>query len=152
MDRAGGPAPIRRRRFSKEFKRQVVEETLVRDAPPVDHQYSTGGDGICANRSGANKGSDQAPDVPTIAEGGLLGFSFEPFYAIVVTAGTPREIVSALSEGIAKGMSAPEFRAQFVKTVASPVTLSTPDQMTQRARQEAELIERIVRTAGVKLE
>jgi tripartite-type tricarboxylate transporter receptor subunit TctC len=101
---------------------------------------------------GANKGSDQAPDVPTIAEGGLPGFSFEPFYVIVVAAGTPREIVSALSEGIAKGMSAPEFRARFVKTVASPVTLSTPDQMTQRARQEAELIERIVRTAGVKLE
>jgi tripartite-type tricarboxylate transporter receptor subunit TctC len=98
------------------------------------------------------KRSDQAPDVPTIAEGGLPGFSFEPFYAIVVAAGTPREIVSALSERIAKGMSAPEFRARFVKTVASPVALSTPDQTTQRARQEAELIERIVRTAGVKLE
>ncbi len=98
------------------------------------------------------KRSDQAPDVPTIAEGGLPGYAFEPFYAMVVAAGTPREIVNALSEGIAKAMGTPEFRAQFLKVVASPVITNTPEQMTQLAKKEAELIERIVRTAGVKLE
>jgi len=57
-----------------------------------------------------------------------------------------------LADGIAKGMSTPEFRAQFLKVVASPVIVNTPDQMLQLAKKEAELIDRIVRTAGIKLE
>jgi tripartite-type tricarboxylate transporter receptor subunit TctC len=101
--------------------------------------------------SGARR-SDQLPEVPTIAEAGFPGFAFDPFYAIVVAAGTPREIVSALADGIAKGITTPEFRAQFLKVVASPVIVNTPDQMLQLAKKEAELIERIVRTAGIKLE
>jgi len=82
------------------------------------------------------KRSSQAPDVPTIAEGGLPGFAFEPFYAMVVAAGTPSEIVNALAEGIARGLGTPEFRAQFLKIVASPVSTSTPDQMTSGRRRK----------------
>ena len=98
------------------------------------------------------KRSDQLPDVPTMAEGGLKGFAFDPFYAIVVAAGTPREIVNALADGIAKAMSPPEFRAQFAKVVGSAVATNTPEQMVQMAKKEAELIDRIVRTSGIKLE
>jgi len=98
------------------------------------------------------KRSEHVPEVPTVAEGGLAGFVFEPFYAIVAAAGTPREIVGALSAGIARGMSTPDFRAQFSKLVAAPVATSTPEQMTQMAKKEAELIERIVQTAGIKLD
>ena len=98
------------------------------------------------------KRSDQLPEVPTMAESGLKGFAFEPFYAIVVAPGTPREIVGTLADGIAKAMTAPEFRAQFLKTVGSAVATNSPEQMLQMAKKEAELIERIVRTSGIKLE
>jgi len=101
--------------------------------------------------SGAKR-SSQAPEVPTIAEGGLPGYAFEPFYAIVVASGTPPEIMARLAEGIAKGMSPPEFRAQFLKLVASEVAVNTPAQMLEMARKEAELIDTIVRTAGIKPE
>ena len=97
------------------------------------------------------KRSDQLPDVPTMAES-LKGFVFEPFYAIVVAAGTPRDIVDALADGIAKAMSSSEFRAQFLKVVGSAVATNTPEQMLQMARKEAALIDRIVRTSGIKLE
>lgn len=98
------------------------------------------------------KRSDQAPDVPTIAESGLSGFAFEPFYAMVMAAGTPREIQNAMADAIAKTMTAPEFKAQFLKIVASPVVVNRPEQMLDVAKKEAALIERIVKTAGVKLE
>jgi tripartite-type tricarboxylate transporter receptor subunit TctC len=97
------------------------------------------------------KRSDQLPDVPTMAES-LKGFVFEPFYAIVVAAGTPRDIVDALADGIAKAMSSSEFRAQFLKVVGSAVATNRPEQMLQMARKEAALIDRIVRTSGIKLE
>ena len=96
--------------------------------------------------------SDQLPEVPTIAESGYPGFAFEPFYALVVASGTPRDIVATLSEAIAKSMSPPEFRAQFVKIVGSDVALNTPEQMLALARKEAALIDKIVRAADIKPE
>jgi tripartite-type tricarboxylate transporter receptor subunit TctC len=101
--------------------------------------------------SGAQR-SPQLPDVPTIAEQGLAGYAFEPFYAIVVPARTPREIMGALADAIAKSMSTPEFRDQFVKIVGSDVVVNTPEQMLQVAKKEAELIDKIARAANVKEE
>ncbi|MCC6535683.1 MAG: tripartite tricarboxylate transporter substrate binding protein [Burkholderiales bacterium] len=101
--------------------------------------------------SGAAR-SAQAPDIPTLAEGGVKGYAFEPFYALVVAAGTPREIMAALADHIGKALMAPEFRAQFVKVVASEVQVNAPEVMLQTARKEADLIETIVRTAGIKVE
>ena len=96
--------------------------------------------------------SPQAPDVPTIAEGGLPGYAFEPFYALVVAAGTPPEIMRTLASIVAKSVHTPEFEAQFQKLVAAQVKTNTPDAMLQLAKKEAALIDQIVRTAGIKLE
>jgi len=101
--------------------------------------------------SGAKR-SDQLPEVPTVAESGLTGYAFEPFYALVAAAGTPRELMTALAEAIAKAMTPADFRAQFLKVVGSEVLVNTPDQMLQTAKKEADLIERIVKTAGIKPE
>ena len=98
------------------------------------------------------KRTPQLPEVPTIAEGGLAGYEFEPFYAIVVPARMPREIMAALSDAIAKAMSPPEFREQFFRIVGSEAIANTPEQMLQVAKKEAELIDRIVRTADIKAE
>jgi len=100
--------------------------------------------------SGAKR-SDQMPEIPAIGET-LSGFAFEPFYAMVAAAGTPREIQNAMADAIAKAMTTPEFKAQFLKIVGSPVVVNRPEQMLDVAKKEAALIERIVKTAGVKLE
>jgi tripartite-type tricarboxylate transporter receptor subunit TctC len=100
--------------------------------------------------SGAKR-SDQMPELPTIGET-LPGFAFEPFYAMVMAAGTPRELQNAMADAIAKAMTAPEFKANFLKIVGSPVVVNRPEQMLDVAKKEAVLIERIVKTAGIKLE
>jgi tripartite-type tricarboxylate transporter receptor subunit TctC len=100
--------------------------------------------------SGAQR-SPQLPAVPTIAEAGLAGFEFEPFYALVVPARTPREIMGAVAEATARAMSPPEFREQFVRIVGSEALFNSPEQMLQVAKKEAELIDRIVRTADIKM-
>jgi len=101
--------------------------------------------------SGAQR-SNQLPEVPTVAEGGLTGYAFEPFYALVAAAGTPREIANMLAEIVSKALTPADFRAQFLNVAGSEVAVNTPEQMLQTARKEADLIERIVRTAGIKPE
>lgn len=100
--------------------------------------------------SGAKR-SDQMPEIPTVGET-VPGYAFEPFYAMVMAAGTPREIQNAMADAIAKAMTTPEFKAQFEKTVGSPVVVNRPEQMVEVARKEAALIERIVKTSGLKLD
>jgi tripartite-type tricarboxylate transporter receptor subunit TctC len=100
--------------------------------------------------SGAKR-SDLVPDVQTIGEA-LPGYVYEPFYAMVMAAGTPKEFLNGMADAMAKAMNAPEFRAQFYKLVGSPVLTNRPDEMLAKARKEAELTERIVRTAGITLE
>ncbi len=100
--------------------------------------------------SGARR-SSQMPEIPTIGET-LPGYAFEPFYSIVMVAATPREIQNAMAEAINKAMTAPEFNAQFQKLVGSPVVVNRPEQMLDVAKKEAALIERIVKTAGIKLD
>lgn len=100
--------------------------------------------------SGAKR-AGQMPEIPTIGET-LPGYVFEPFYAMVMAAGTPREIQNAMADALNKAMGGPEFSAQFQKLVGSPVVVNRPDQMLEAARKEAALIERIVKTAGIKLD
>jgi tripartite-type tricarboxylate transporter receptor subunit TctC len=99
--------------------------------------------------SGAQR-SPQLPDVPTIAEAGLAGYQFEPFYALVVPARTPREIMGTLADAIARAMSPPDFREQFNKVVGSDVVVNSPEQMLQVAKNEAALIDKIARAANIK--
>ena len=63
--------------------------------------------------------------------GGLAGYAFEPFYAILVPPGMPRAIMGTLADAIARAMSPPEFREQFVKIVGSEAVFNTPEQMLQ---------------------
>ena len=99
-----------------------------------------------------SKRSPQAPDIPTIAEAALPGYEFLPFYALVVPAGTPREVIAALADAVAKPMSSPEFREQFERIVGADPAWNTPEQMLQVAKKDAEVIEKIVRTANIKVD
>jgi tripartite-type tricarboxylate transporter receptor subunit TctC len=93
----------------------------------------------------------QLPDVPTIAEAGLPGFEFDAFYALIVPAGTPREIVLKLADATAKAVASPEYRQRTIEGGLEPKS-NTPEQMLQLAKADAAKIDKIVRTAGIKAE
>ena len=91
-------------------------------------------------------------DVQISPDGKSAGYAFEPFYAILVPPGMPRAIMGTLADAIARAMSPPEFREQFVKIVGSEAVFNTPEQMLQMAKKEAELIDKIARAANIKEE
>ena len=93
----------------------------------------------------------QLPQVPTIAEGGVPGYEFTAYYALLVQGRTPREIVARLADATAKTVGAPDFRARIVNAGMEPVS-NTPDQMVEVAKLDGAKIDRIVRTANIKME
>ncbi|MDP2242358.1 MAG: tripartite tricarboxylate transporter substrate binding protein [Burkholderiales bacterium] len=95
--------------------------------------------------------SSQLPDVPTVAESGLQGFEFTPFYALVGPAGMPRDVVTTLAGAIEKTIATPEVRDQIIKGGSDPAA-NTPEQMLQLARKDADKIDQIVRDAKIKVD
>ena len=93
----------------------------------------------------------QIPDVPTIAEAGVPGYELDAYYALLAPGKTPRDIVNRLAEVTAKVVASAEYRTRVVESGMQPIA-NTPEQMIQVAKKDGEKIERIVRSANIKIE
>jgi len=65
-----------------------------------------------------------APDVPTVAEQGLAGYSVEPWYGLFAPAGIPKATRDRLSAALADALSSAEVRRQFAAQGVEPMALS----------------------------
>jgi len=89
------------------------------------------------------------PDVPTIAESGVPGYSFTSFYALLLPAKTPRDIVTTLAAATAKAVAMPDYRERLLNA-GTEAAANTPEQMLKLAKEAGAQIDEIVRVAGIK--
>ena len=89
------------------------------------------------------------PSVPTMAEAGLPGYDISSFYALLVPAGTPREIVNRLAEATARAVASPDLREKIVNAGSEPAS-STPEELLQIVKDSAAKYERIIKAANIK--
>lgn len=73
------------------------------------------------------KRSMLAPDVPTMAEGGLAGFEFNSWYGVWAPKGTPSEVASKLNALVQDTMRNPAIVAKLTGTLLEPVAESVDD-------------------------
>ncbi|VCU68229.1 Tripartite tricarboxylate transporter family receptor [Pigmentiphaga humi] len=95
--------------------------------------------------------SPALPDVPTVAEAGLPGFSADTWVAIMAPKGTPGPVVDKLSAEIKTALALPELRAR-AQTQGLEVISSTPAELQDFLRSEAEKWKRVIKEAGIKLQ
>ena len=91
------------------------------------------------------------PDLPTVAEGGVPGYSFNNWHAILVPAGTPKEVVGALQAEIAKAARDPGVTAKLAG-VGVEVIAGTPEELQKRAAAEREQWAKQFKALGIKVE
>ena len=72
------------------------------------------------------KRSSVAPEIPTIAEEGVPGYSAPAWMGLFLPAKTPSEVVSRLSDSLQKVMANPTVRAQITALAAEPAYLDGP--------------------------
>jgi tripartite-type tricarboxylate transporter receptor subunit TctC len=97
------------------------------------------------NRSGV------APDIPTLNELGLKGFSVTAWVAMVAPKGTPGAIVDTLNGEINKILKDPDFQAQIIKIGIDPLG-DTPDQFAAFLREQLPIWTQRAVDAGLKPE
>ena len=91
------------------------------------------------------------PDVPTISESGLPGFSSGVWWSVLAPKGTPVEIVNRINSEIGKMMQAADVREAYAKLGITPQH-STPSKVLENIRVESPVMAKILKAAGVEAE
>jgi tripartite-type tricarboxylate transporter receptor subunit TctC len=110
-------------------------------------------------RSGKLKGlavssserSEAAPDIPTVSEAGVPGYSFYGWYCMLAPAKTPRNIVNTLNTAVVTAMQAPEMRDRLAGD-GSTVVGSTADELGTHLRTEIAKLSKLVKDANIRLD
>ena len=90
----------------------------------------------------------QFPDVPTISESGLPGFEFNSWFAIMVPAGTPKDIVQRLHAEVVRALGDPDVRDKLQAQGLTPKG-STPEELRKATEDQLEKYARLFKQAGI---
>jgi tripartite-type tricarboxylate transporter receptor subunit TctC len=99
----------------------------------------------------ARKRSPLVPDLPTVGEAGLPGFTSDAYFGVFVPAATPREIVDRLNRELVKAVTSADVREQLARQGAEPVG-GTPAALAAAVKADTEKWARVIRQANVRLE
>ena len=95
------------------------------------------------------KRAKAAPELPTVAEVGVKGFSVSQWYGVFAPAKTPRAIVDKVHDEIVKALPQPEVGARLAADGAEPVG-STPQDFSAHVREEREKWAKVIKQTGIK--
>ena len=96
----------------------------------------------------SSKRAQALPDVPTIGES-LPGYEMFGWIGVMAPAGTPRNVVTKLSDDTRKIMQDPEIKNRFLNAGLEPAG-STPAEFAEFMKKQNDRYASIVKQAGVK--
>jgi len=96
------------------------------------------------------KRSRLAPDLPTVSEAGLPGFSFNGWYGFVAPAKTPRPIVERLNQTLVKALKTPEV-AERMAGMGNEIIGSTPEEFDALIRSEIPKWAKVIKAAKITM-
>jgi tripartite-type tricarboxylate transporter receptor subunit TctC len=104
---------------------------------------------LCALGVSTSKRSSLLPEVPTVAEAGVVDFDYPIWYGVWTPAGTPAGVVDKLAKDIARALAAPDLREWLAKHGTDPMSMTQPE-FARFVLSESESAARIIETAGIK--
>lgn len=97
-----------------------------------------------------SKRSSTNPDIPTVHESGLPNYDMSTWYALVVPAATPPEIVKRLNDEVNKAIASTEMKARLFAIGADPAESNTVAKANAFLRAEIEKYGKTVQAIGLK--
>ena len=91
------------------------------------------------------------PNLMTMEDGGMKGFTDEAWYGLLAPAKTPPEVVARLTDAMKKVMANPELRQKLEEIGARPVG-NTPTEFAAQVKSEIERMRKLVAERNIKLQ
>ena len=93
----------------------------------------------------------ELPQVPTVAESGVPGYSATGWYGLYATGGTSPEIVRRLYNESVRALGAPDIREKLAKS-GNEYVMSPPEEFVAFIRAEVAKWTKVVKEANVRIE
>ena len=90
----------------------------------------------------------QFPEVPTVSESGLPGFEFNSWFAVMVPAGTPKDIIARLHAEIVKALADADVREKL-NAQGLTVRGSSPEELRKATAEQLAKYARLMKQAGI---
>ncbi|CDM63098.1 tripartite tricarboxylate transporter substrate binding protein [Rhizobium favelukesii] len=91
------------------------------------------------------------PDVPTMAEQGVSGFSAGAWHSLIVPKATPDDVVATLSQALGKALQDPLVKTRYAE-LGLDMPPSDPETMAQRWASEKATWQPLIRSLNIKLD
>jgi len=91
------------------------------------------------------------PNIMTMEDAGLKGFTDEAWYGLLAPKGTPPDVVAKLTDAMKKTLANPELRAKLEGVGARPVG-NTPAEFSIQIRSEQERMKKLVKERNIQLQ
>jgi tripartite-type tricarboxylate transporter receptor subunit TctC len=98
-----------------------------------------------------SKRSPLLPNVPTLAESGVPGYSFETWFIAFAPANTPKPIIDKLNAALNKALNSPDLKEKLIKDGFDP-TPSTPADAQARLAKELGSWNKLIKERGITAE
>lgn len=92
------------------------------------------------------------PEVPTMAEAGFPSMGDSVWYAILVPAGTPRDVIAQLNAAFHKALALPATVERLASSAKTTAATSTPQEATAYVRSQIAKWNAVARQAGINVQ
>jgi tripartite-type tricarboxylate transporter receptor subunit TctC len=106
---------------------------------------------VRALAASTTKRSSAMPELPTVAEAGLTGYAFDPWFGLLTSAKTPPPVVAKLNAEVTRILGQPDVAKQLMALGAEPSPMK-PDAFDSLVREEIQKFSKIIRDANIKVE
>jgi tripartite-type tricarboxylate transporter receptor subunit TctC len=95
--------------------------------------------------------SPAVPDLPTVAESGVRGYSSGAWFGLLAPAATPKDVVAKLSMETARILQLPDVKSRLTELGAEPIG-NTPLQFGAHIKSEIAKWAKVIKEANVELQ
>lgn len=99
----------------------------------------------------SSKRAPMLPDVPTLAETGLIGAEIYEWNAVFAPAGTPEPVLEKISVALQKAMDAPEVKARIAQ-LGGEIQKGGPKAAQEFIQAQMSLWSKLVKSKGISVE
>jgi len=91
------------------------------------------------------------PELPSVAESGLLGYEITLWHGFFATAGAPEAAISRLNSIVVQALNSPEIRKKLLEEGAEPLG-SSPQRATEQMKLDIVKWRKVIQDSGAKAE
>ena len=96
-----------------------------------------------------NKREPSMPDVPTLNEAGLPGFSYDSWFGLMAPAGTPADIIEKINKDVVEGLKDPAMQDRMAKQGGVVVMTTSPKEFDAIIKSDTDRYTKIFQAAGI---